>query len=253
MRSFIPWSILRWISKGSTTSPPYPKKPSTMPTSSTVPSHQGTATDIKTRIRFLSFSYEKTFSNGLVFMWTILYFLRRLGIEHRITFQTDNAKEFGGKSIDKLDYINRQIFGAPQASLIHIPKGKKEWNAFVEKSHQTDDNEFYIPQLELCQDVREFFWRAMRWQWLYNTKRRHSTIQMTLMEKLLSYRKVPKYAAIFPVTNLDLLGANMRIFFPKQNHSIDGDVLINDQRPFLFFTSKTNSSMVYSTCDCVNS
>ena len=130
--------------------------------------------------------------------------------------------------MDKLDYLNRQIFGPLQTKLIHIPKGKKEWNAFVERSHQTDDNEFYIPQLELCQDVKEFFWRAMRWQWVYNTKRRHSTIQMTPMEKLLTFKKVPKYVAIFPVTNLDTLGANINIFFPKINHSTAGNVLTND-------------------------
>jgi putative transposase len=127
-----------------------------------IPPYQCTAIDIKTRIRFLSYSYEKTFSNGLAFMLSLLYFVRMSGIEHRLTFQTDNGEEFGGKSVDKLDYLNRQIFGPLQARLIHIPKGKKGWNAFVERSHQTDDNEFYIPQLELCQDVKEFFWRAMR-------------------------------------------------------------------------------------------
>jgi len=29
----------------------------------------------------------------------------------------------------------------------------------VERSHQTDDNEFYIPQLGLCESVEEFLWR----------------------------------------------------------------------------------------------
>ena len=194
-----------------------------------IPPYQWTAIDIKTRIRFLSYSYEKTFSNGLAFMLTILYFLRMMGIEHQTTFQTDNGEEFGGKSVDKLQYLNRQIFAPLRAKLIHIPKGKKEWNAFVERSHQTDDNEFYIPQLDLCQDVKEFFWRAMRWQWVYNTKRRHSAIQLTPMEKLLSYRKVPKYIAIFPVTNLDTLGGNMDIFFPKNIQPTGADVLTYDQ------------------------
>ena len=194
-----------------------------------VPPYQWTAIDVKTRIRFLSYSYEKTFSNGLAFMLTIIYFLRMIGIRHQITLQTDNGEEFGGKSVDKLAYLNKQIFGPLNVRLLHIPKGKKECNAFVERSHQTDDNEFYIPQLELCQDLKEFFWRPMRWQWVYNIKRKHSTINMTPMEKLLCYKKFPKYVAIFPVMNLDNFRSDLQIFFPKSIQLGDGDVLTNDQ------------------------
>jgi putative transposase len=194
-----------------------------------IPPYQWTAIDVKTRIRFLSYSYEKSFANGLAFMLTVIYFLRMLGITHTITLQTDNGQEFGGTSIDKLHYLNKDIFEPLNSRLIHIPKGKKEWNAFVERSHQTDDNEFYIPQLELCQDVKEFFWRAMRWQWVYNTKRNHSTIKMTPMEKLLSYREVPKYASVFPVMNLEAIGTNLQIFFPQNTQSTGAHLLTNDQ------------------------
>ena len=83
-----------------------------------------------------------------------------LGIEHGITFPTDNAEGFGGKSVDKLEYLNRQIFKPLNANLIHIPKGKKEWNPLLERSHQTDENEFCILQLELCCDTKEFLSRA---------------------------------------------------------------------------------------------
>jgi hypothetical protein len=191
--------------------------------------YQWTAIDVKTRIRFLSYSYKKSFSNGLSFMLTTIYFLMMLGISHNITLQTDNGEEFGGESVDKLEYINRQILEPLGARLIHIPKGKKEWNTFVERSHQTDDNEFYIPGLELCQDVKEFFLRAMRWELMYNTKRKHSTIKITPMDKLLSYKDISKYVAIFPIMNLDILGANMQIFFHKKDQLLTGaDVLTND-------------------------
>ncbi len=52
---------------------------------------------------------------------------------------------------------------------------------------------------------------------------------MTPMEKLLSYRKIPKYVAIFPITNLDTLGGNMSLFFPKNSHSTGWDVLTEDR------------------------
>ncbi len=194
-----------------------------------IPPYQWTAIDVKTRIRFLSYSYEKGFTNGLIFMMSVIYFLRMLGITYEITLQTDNGEEFGGKSVDKLAYLNKQIFGPLNARLLHIPKGKKEWNAFVERSHQTDDNEFYIPQLELCYDVREFFWRAMRWQWVYNTKRIHSTIGMTPYRKLLQYRNIPKYIALFPVMNLDRMIDLLYIFFPKGPDEGGYHVLTNDR------------------------
>lgn len=41
--------------------------------------------------------------------------------------------------VDKLQYLNKDIFEPLDARLIHIPRGKKGWNAFVERSHQTDD------------------------------------------------------------------------------------------------------------------
>lgn len=69
----------------------------------------------------------------------------------------------------------------------------------------------------------------MRWQWVYNMKRKHSTINTTPMEKLLSYKKLPKYVAIFPLMNLDNFQYDLQIFFPKSIQSGDGDVLTNDQ------------------------
>ncbi|MCM8810642.1 MAG: hypothetical protein NC917_03220, partial [Candidatus Omnitrophica bacterium] len=53
-----------------------------------------------------------------------------------------------------------------------------EYNAFVERSHQTDDNEFYIPQLDRCESKEEFIWRMIRWEWMYNTKRIHLLIKL---------------------------------------------------------------------------
>jgi transposase len=198
-------------------------------TSIGVPLYQWTAIDVKTRLRFISYSSEKSFTNGLVFMMSIIYFLRALGIRHEIVLQTDNGEEFGGKSVEKLEYLNRCIFRPLNGRLIHIPKGRKEYNAFVERSHQTDDNEFYIPQLELCRDVREFFLRAMRWQWVYNTVRIHSAIEMTPYRKLLQYMRMPKYIALFPVMDLDRMIDIFQIFFPKTLNKGGYYVSTNDQ------------------------
>ena len=182
-----------------------------------IPPYQWTAIDVKTRLRFLSYSYEKSFTNGLIFMLSLIYFLRALGIDYEITLKKDNGEEFKEKSVDKLDYLNRMIFKPLNAKLIHIPKGRKEYNAFVERSHQTDDNEFYIPQLELCKDLKEFLFRAIRWQWVYNTIRFHSSLNTTPYKKLLEYYKLPKKIALFPVMILDKMLNILDVFFPKKD------------------------------------
>jgi len=192
-----------------------------------IPFYQWTAIDVKTRIRFLSFSYEKNFTNGLIFMMSLIYFLRYFGIKHEITLQTDNGEEFGGKSVDKLEHLNRVIFKPLGAKLIHIPKGKKEYNAFVERSHQTDDNEFYIPQIELCKDLKEFLYRGLRWEWFYNIKRFHSGIGKTPYQKLCGYGKFPKKIVLFPIMVLDKMIHIFDIIFPETQRG-GYHVLTND-------------------------
>jgi len=80
-------------------------------------------------MRFLSSSYERSFTHGLAFMLPVIYFLRMLGSKHPIPLQRENGEEFGGKSWIGFT-INKQIFEPWNARLIHIPKDKKEWNAF---------------------------------------------------------------------------------------------------------------------------
>lgn len=53
-------------------------------------------------------------------MLMVIYLVRSLGIEHNITLQTDNGEEFGGKSMDKLEYLNKKVFTSLNAELLHI-------------------------------------------------------------------------------------------------------------------------------------
>ncbi len=106
------------------------------------------------------------------------------------------------------------MFSPLQAELVHIPKGKKEYQAFVERSHQTDDNEFYIPQIERCADLKDFYFRALRWQFMYNTLRYHSTLGMTPFKKLRMERECSKLVAFFPMMQLDKLTDLYQKLFP---------------------------------------
>ncbi len=173
-----------------------------------VPPYQFTAIDIKTRMRFIAYGFEKTFTNGLNFMLSVLHYVRGFGVRWTIVFQTDNGEEFGGKSRSKLAWLNREIFIPLNSFLIHIPPGRKEENGFVERSHRTDDEEFYIPQLGRVKDLEEFYERAWRWEMYYNLRRYHSTIGRTPYEKLRSYYPLPEVVTIFPIKRLDEISVN---------------------------------------------
>lgn len=185
------------------------------------PLYQWTSIDIKTRIRFISYSYEKSFNCGLVFMLNLIYFLRAFGINHKLTFKTDNGEEFGGKSVNKLEYLNKYIFSPLNCTLLHNPKGKWEYNNFVERSHRTDDEEFYIPQIEKCKNLKEFMAKAYMWQFFYNVKRPHMALnKSTPFNKLkyyLCYMSI--CVCLFPVVILDNLASLYSIYFYENDPS----------------------------------
>lgn len=61
----------------------------------------------------------------------ILGHLRRKGINQHIIFQTDWGEEFGGKSIEKIEELNRIFFIPLNSTLVRIPKGHKEFNGKI--------------------------------------------------------------------------------------------------------------------------
>lgn len=184
-----------------------------------VPRYQWTAIDIKTRMRFISYSNEKTFSCGMVFIKSLIYHLRAMGINHKIIIKTDNGEEFGGKSIPKLEYLNKNIFSQLNAELLHIPKRSPYLNGFVERSHRTDDEELYLTEITRSQSKQEFLFRALRWLFFYNTKRFHQGISMTPFQKLKSYYPhMQYYISIFPLYPLDRPSAIPSLFSPTVPH-----------------------------------
>jgi hypothetical protein len=47
----------------------------------------------------------------------------------------------------------------------------------VERSHRTDDEEFYIPRLLSVASKKDFFFEAMNYLYYYNVVRRHSALE----------------------------------------------------------------------------
>jgi len=85
----------------------------------------------------------------------------------------------------------------------------------VKRSHQSDDNEFYIPQRERCADLKEFSFGALRWEFINNTRGHHSTLGMTSFRKLSRERKISKLVVLFPLMQLEKLIALYFKLFPQ--------------------------------------
>jgi hypothetical protein len=175
-----------------------------------LPLYQWTACCVRTRLRFLAFSSEKTMACGLAFMVLIVLWLRAHGLHHHVSFQTDWGDEFGGKSPKKLAALDRRIFRPLGAMLLHIRKGRTTDNAIVERSHRSDDEEHYSPLLTRYPTTDAFLLGSFRWQCRWNLRRPHFGRHMYGQRPLDRAREISpnlkRDVALFPPMLLDRLG-----------------------------------------------
>lgn len=176
-----------------------------------LPLYQWTAECVNTRIRFLCYSYEKSFTNGLTFYLMVIAWLRAHNIRAELVFTVDWGEEFGGKSRQKITDLRKLL--KPLGATIHQNhKGQSQENGFVERSHRTDDEEFYVPRLQTIKTNNQFFLEALNWEWYYNTKRDHTGEGMnsTPYRKLQKlYPWIPKDICAFPPLLLDNISTNI--------------------------------------------
>ena len=140
-----------------------------------LPLYQWTAIDVNSRFRLMAYSYEKSWNNGLTwFLWVIAW-LRSHGVSSHIIFTVDRGEEFGGKSWFKVHELKKLLseFGC---TFIQNRARHPEENPHVERSHRTDDDEFYIPRILSINSPKEFFFEAMNYLYYYNAVRRHSSL-----------------------------------------------------------------------------
>ena len=143
---------------------------------------------------------------GLVHLW-----LRAFGVRGRLIFQTDWGEEFGGKSLSKLDRLQKEVFETWNAEIRRIRKSKWQDNAFVERTHRTDDEEFYVPELLQMHNTDDLLQRALRYQYTFNTRRPHygkPNPGYTPFERLKRQDAAfTKYICLFPPVILDRISS----------------------------------------------
>jgi transposase len=140
-----------------------------------VPKYQWGAIDVNSRFKLIGYSREKTWTNGLTWYLWVISWLRSHGVKGEIVFTVDHGEEFGGKSFMKLTELRKLIAGFG-CRLIQNHKGHPEENSHLERSHRTDDDEFYIPRALRITGEQSLCDEAMGYIYYYNNLREHSSL-----------------------------------------------------------------------------
>jgi len=140
-----------------------------------IPNFQWGALDVNTRFKMIAYSRERTWTNGLCWYLWVISWLRSHGVKSQIVFTVDNGEEFGGKSWMKVRDLRKLISGFG-CRLIQNHKGHAEENAHIERSHRTDDDEFYIPRVLNIKNEADLLKEAMGYIYYYDNVREHSSL-----------------------------------------------------------------------------
>lgn len=175
-----------------------------------LPLFQWSAIDVNSRFKLIAYSYQRTWNNGLTFFLWVLAWLRSHGVTAHVVFTVDRGEEFGGKSWLKVIELKKLLSGFG-CSFIQNHKASPQENAHIERSHRTDDDEFYIPRLLSIPDPKAFFFEAMNYLYYYNNVRKHSSLARAspwqYLTKTVSY--LDARIRFVPPIFLDYLSANL--------------------------------------------
>lgn len=150
-----------------------------------LPVYQWTIFDAKTRMRFLGYSHTISSFFGQRFLLTTILWLRAHGIYTHINVLFDGGAEFCSASERKLSAW--QTFFSLYGVTVDQTRGDKVKQNNIERSHRSDDEEFYCPRGYYIKNKTDFLIEAQHWNIYWNSERTHSGIDdMTPCEKLTS-------------------------------------------------------------------
>ncbi len=178
------------------------------------PKYQWTIIDAKTRTRFLAWSHERCSLFGFKFLEYTICWLRAHGITTKINAQMDMGGEFYSGSKRKQKNWNDHFL--KYNAYVYDTEGAKWKQNLVERSHRTDDEEFYCPRGDKVHTITEFLLEAQFWI-IYFNNRSHSGIGMN---GLSPKQKLEKLGIInanqicnFPCLILDDFFKPFQLFF----------------------------------------
>jgi len=145
----------------------------------TLPKVEWNIIDARSRFRFMAYSYNRSSEFGLHFLLFVLCFLRlfHIRVGQKITIGMDNGSELTSGPGDKLNEWNR-LLARLQAEAYCYNPGHDVRKNLIERSHLTDDQEFFVPRGEFIHDKRSFLKEARSYATYFNYLRPHSGREM---------------------------------------------------------------------------
>jgi len=138
--------------------------------------YQYTAIDVVSKWRYLRVYPKLNQENTVDFVQRLLIEAKKKGITIKL-IQTDNGHEFQEEFGNCLRSLNIRI----QHTWIHTP----DQNGVVERSHRTDEEEFYQETEIDYTDLEEINTKLNLWLEKYNTKRLHFSLNYQTPEEYL--------------------------------------------------------------------
>ena len=186
-----------------------------------LPRYQYTACDGRTRLRFLAFAHANNRTNGLAFLILVFAWLRAFDIQTPVSFQSDWGQEFGGDNPAHVAALSARYLQSLQGQLQRYPIGRKVYNGRVERSHRTDDEEFYAPYLLQVHDTEQFLALSYRWLYVYNVLRPHLGAGMDQRTPLATLRHLgytgDDHITLLPPILLDPISTDLLLSYDKQD------------------------------------
>ena len=150
-----------------------------------IPRYQWTWTDVASRVRFLAYSHECSWTNGQTFLRYVRSWLALFGVTGPLNISIDGGREWQATTERSFQSARKEFYHPLMIEPSVIRKGHPEDNSYVERSHKTDDEEFYVPYGLNWNDEADFLRGAEWWQIMYNTVREHEGIDdLTPLQKL---------------------------------------------------------------------
>lgn len=141
-----------------------------------LPLYQWSAIDVNSRFKLIAYSDEKTWTNGLTWFLWVTSWLRSHGVTSEIVYTVDHGEEFGGKSWLKILELRKLLSGFG-CKLIQNHVRSPQENAHLERSHRTDDDEFYIPRILSIPNRQTWYQESFNYLYYYNVVRKHSSLE----------------------------------------------------------------------------
>lgn len=214
-----------------------------------LPLYQWGALDVNSRFKLIAYSGEKSWTNGLTWFLWVTSWIRSHGVTGEVVYTVDHGEEFGGKSWLKIVELRKLLSGFG-VKLIQNRIKHPEENSHLERSHRTDDDEFYIPRILSIQNRQEFYKEALNYIYYYNNVRKHSGIgRITPFQHLSS--QMPEIDArirIVPPLFLDNISVDLG---PWSGYHVLAQNLIFLNFPKSFFSVLNFSYLIVGISLCI--